>query len=179
MHHSEELSEVVNALFDRMAQLGVVFDSVNINIVNPEAKGFDSWMAAPGQPVPMRLHVSYFDNPVANDLFNAFESGATFFSKIYSREEKNSYFHQLFNLTDFKHLPDERKNMILNAAQWCLAIAIANNTALSLHSYSGHKFSEADYEILKRFSKVFDQAYTRFLDLQKAEAQAREAQIEA
>jgi hypothetical protein len=26
---------------------------------------------------------------------------------------------------------------------------------------------------------VFDQSYTRFLDLQKAEAQAREAQIEA
>ena len=33
--------------------------------------------------------------------------------------------------------------------------------------------------ILKRFAKVFDQAYTRFLDLQKAEAQAREAKIEA
>ena len=32
---------------------------------------------------------------------------------------------------------------------------------------------------MKRFSKVFNQAYTRFLDLQKAEAQAREAQIEA
>ena len=30
-----------------------------------------------------------------------------------------------------------------------------------------------------RFGKVFEQTYTRFLDLQKAEAQAREAQIEA
>ena len=30
----------------------------------------------------------------------------------------------------------------------------------------------------KRFAKVFEQTYTRFLDLQKAEAQAREAQIE-
>ena len=32
--------------------------------------------------------------------------------------------------------------------------------------------------IFKRFAKVFEQTYTRFLDLQKAEAQAREAQIE-
>ena len=32
--------------------------------------------------------------------------------------------------------------------------------------------------ILERFAKVFEQTYTRFLDLQKAEAQAREAQIE-
>ncbi len=32
---------------------------------------------------------------------------------------------------------------------------------------------------MKRFAAVFNQSYTRFLDLQKAEAQAREAQIEA
>ena len=35
------------------------------------------------------------------------------------------------------------------------------------------------HAIFQRFAKVFDQTYTRFLDLQKAEAQAREAQIEA
>ena len=34
-------------------------------------------------------------------------------------------------------------------------------------------------KLLVRFAKVFDQTYTRFLDLQKSEAQAREAQIEA
>jgi hypothetical protein len=38
-------------------------------------------------------------------------------------------------------------------------------------------FTEA--AILPRFAKVFEQTYTRFLDLQKAEAQAREAKIEA
>ena len=32
--------------------------------------------------------------------------------------------------------------------------------------------------LLERFAQVFDQTYTRFLDLQKAEAQSREAQIE-
>ena len=34
------------------------------------------------------------------------------------------------------------------------------------------------HDVFKRFAKVFEQTYTRFLDLQKAEAQAREAQIE-
>jgi hypothetical protein len=33
-------------------------------------------------------------------------------------------------------------------------------------------------KILVRFARVFEQAYTRFLDLKRAEAQAREAQIE-
>jgi signal transduction histidine kinase len=36
-----------------------------------------------------------------------------------------------------------------------------------------------EWDIFKRFGKVFEQTYTRFLDLQKAEAQARESQIEA
>jgi hypothetical protein len=35
------------------------------------------------------------------------------------------------------------------------------------------------FSIIERFGKVFDQSYTRFTDIQKAEAQAREAQIEA
>ena len=39
-------------------------------------------------------------------------------------------------------------------------------------------FQRHEIDIVKRFSKVFEQAYVRFLDLQKAEAQAREAQIE-
>ena len=34
------------------------------------------------------------------------------------------------------------------------------------------------HDIFKRFAKVFEQTYTRFLDLQKAEAQAKEAQIQ-
>ena len=34
------------------------------------------------------------------------------------------------------------------------------------------------HDVFKRFAAVFEQTYTRFLDLQKAEAQAREAQIQ-
>src|SRR5437763_17091488 len=33
------------------------------------------------------------------------------------------------------------------------------------------------HDIFKRFGKVFEQTYTRFLDLQKTEAQSRESQI--
>jgi len=36
-----------------------------------------------------------------------------------------------------------------------------------------------EHDVFKRFAKVFEQTYTRFLDLIRAEAQAREAQIEA
>jgi RNA binding exosome subunit len=45
-------------------------------------------------------------------------------------------------------------------------------------SWTSKKQKHRQGKITERFAKVFDQAYTRFLDLQKAEAQAREAQIQ-
>ena len=56
--------------------------------------------------------------------------------------------------------------------------AISKNCATLLVSYSEKQFSEFEKEIIQRFGHVFEQAYIRFLDLQKSEAQAREAQIE-
>ena len=57
------------------------------------------------------------------------------------------------------------------------------NMAFFKHGYinliSNEKLIADQRSILVRFAKVFEQTYTRFLDLQKAEAQAREAQIEA
>ena len=45
-------------------------------------------------------------------------------------------------------------------------------------SLEGKLLKEEEKAILIRFSKVFEQAYIRFMDLQKAEAQARESKIE-
>ena len=50
---------------------------------------------------------------------------------------------------------------------------------LLVDTFTSVNYSEDQKDIVKRFAKVFEQAYIRFLDLQKAEAQAREAQIEA
>jgi signal transduction histidine kinase len=45
--------------------------------------------------------------------------------------------------------------------------------------YTSSTYMESEFiNLLVRFANVFDQTYTRFLDLKKAETQAREAQIE-
>jgi hypothetical protein len=48
---------------------------------------------------------------------------------------------------------------------------------ISIHT--NEEIAERDLNVIQRFTKVFEQTYTRFLDLQNAETQAREAQIEA
>jgi hypothetical protein len=49
--------------------------------------------------------------------------------------------------------------------------------ALGISTY--HPLNEEEIILFKRFLKVFELAYRRYLDIEKAEAHAREAQIEA
>jgi hypothetical protein len=49
----------------------------------------------------------------------------------------------------------------------------------AVFAFTNEPIAEEDAKIFKRFSAVFGQTYRRYLDLQKAETQAREAQIEA
>src|SRR5204862_8325421 len=105
------------------------------------------------------------------------ESGTDFSTTAYSFEEKNEWFDYAFTNTDFKFLTKERKQFILAAPAIMVAIAFSNHTGVQVNRYSSKLLSEGEIEILKRFSKVFEQAYIRFLDLQKDEAQARDSQI--
>lgn len=49
--------------------------------------------------------------------------------------------------------------------------------ALGISTY--HPLNEEEINLFKRFLKVFELAYQRYLDIEKAETQAKEAQIEA
>ena len=57
-----------------------------------------------------------------------------------------------------------------------LSCAFTKNGMIQIGGFE--PLSDTDALIIQRFAKVFEQTYTRFLDLQKAEAQTREAQVE-
>ena len=93
-------------------------------------------------------------------------------------EEKNSFFEYAFEHSDYRHFPDEFKQWVFQHDKHILSFAWQKNSALLIPSHTGILPTEDDIEILKRFAKVFEQAYIRFMDLQKVEAQARESKIE-
>jgi signal transduction histidine kinase/ketosteroid isomerase-like protein len=178
MHQSEELGDVVITLLQRLNELDIKPDGININILKKDSKSFDTWFAAPDYTKAICLPTPYFNHPVMNDAWDAIEAKKELYHITYTKEIKDSYFTYLYSHTSFKQMPEERKKMIMAAGIYNLSVALANNTAISVHNYSDRALSEKEHEILKRFSKVFQQCYTRFLDLQKAEAQTKEAQIE-
>jgi len=105
------------------------------------------------------------------------ENGEEFFVRESSGEELKNHFKYL---TTVPVIGDVIKKYFETGYQFpekiFYHIAFFKQGYLTFHLYESS--SEAG-DIFKRFANVFEQTYTRFLDLQKAEAQAREAKIEA
>ncbi len=176
MHKSAELEEVVKVVFENLRALGLQkMDAVNINIFHEGSKEFDLWIAAPGQDYTKNFRLPYLDHPIANDFFAAVESGEALHKKVYPFAVKNEYFGYMFENSDNKYLPEERKKLVLNGTAYSVSAAIARHSSIFVHNYNGEIFSDEDNGIIIRFSKVFDQAYKRYLDLHKAELLIREA----
>jgi signal transduction histidine kinase len=177
MHKSDELLEVVNTVFERLRELNLPIDAAAIFVF--EQNGYEYWFATADSKYPTGMHLPERGNQVVDDISNARETQVDFISKLYSFDDKNNFFHNIFENTDFRNIPDERKKFLLECESLSLSVALEKNSGIQLNSYTGKVLSPKEIDVLKRFTRVFEQAYTRFLDLQKAEAQAREAQIEA
>ncbi|HEY1870165.1 MAG TPA: hypothetical protein VGG71_03860, partial [Chitinophagaceae bacterium] len=179
MHRSDELQEVVHTVFEKLKELNVDFYTVIIVIFQENSKDITWWMENKVNQQYPKILVRYADNPYLRDLFEAKENGRELLSKSYLHEEKNEFYNHLFQSTDLKYVAETQKKFLLENEFATMSVAISNNTGIHITSYSRKFFSAEENETLKRFAKVFEQAYIRFMDLQKAEAQAREAQIEA
>src|SRR5688572_12734464 len=178
MHKSDEIEQVLHAVFERLKELNIDFYTAIIILFIKDSKDIVWWLESKANHLYPRILIPYTGIDYLKSLFEARENEKEIFSKCYLFEEKNELFHHLFDHTDFKYVPAEQKKFLLGAELATMSVAIAKNTAIHITSYSRKSFSEQDNEILKRFANVFEQAYTRFLDLQKAEAQARESQIQ-
>ncbi len=186
MHKSNELQEVVKVVFEKLKELGLSFDGgAGIQLFTENSKDSVLWVVAPDQissssciNLPYSA-VDFIDNPIITDVWKAKETGEAIYNKTYNKEEKNKYFNYVFKHNNLIQIPQNVRNEILQTSGYTQAFVVEKNSCIIANSWSGQTFSTDDFDIFKRIARVFEQAYTRFLDLQKAETQAREATIEA
>ena len=169
---------MVHTVFERLSDLNVELYTAIIIIFTEGSKDVIWWMANRVNQPYSKILIKYADKPYVRQLFEAREKGEEMFSKCYFDGEKNEFYDYLFEHTDLRHVPAEQKKFLLENEFAAMSVALAKNIGIHITSYSKKSFSDGENEILKRFAKVFDQSYTRFLDLQKAEAQARESQVQ-
>ncbi len=180
MHNSDELGEVVTVVVEKLRELGIpVNDGVAIVTHIEGSKDQIEWMENPGFPSAIKFYQTYFEHPILADYWKAKNEGLDFIAPRYTAEVSRSFLNHIFEFSDYKNTPQEVKDYCLAAGTYSYSAAFQKNSSIFINDYSGRSLTEQEIDIVKRFSKVFEQAYTRFLDLQKAEAQAREAMIEA
>jgi hypothetical protein len=136
------------------------------------------WLSTPEQTYPALIHVPYLDHPIFNDVTEQVTKNNDFYTHVYTLEESNIFFHHFFENTVAKNSPEERKQFVYSSKGFTRSLFLTKNIWFSVSRYDTTPFTDEENAIFKRFANVFEQTYTRFLDLQKAEAQARESVIE-
>ncbi|WP_445384394.1 sensor histidine kinase [Robiginitalea sp. IMCC44478] len=181
MHNSSELQEVIKTVYDQFLSLqldisGGAFITVNEDI----DRELLCWGAGGAADYIERVHIPFLDMPIYTEILKGIKKGPGFFTESFTQKEKKAFFEELFKNPPYKNTPSAQKKEILGRpGGYTRSCAVFKHTSIFIINHHGKPFSEQDNDVLKRMGRVFEQAYTRFLDLQKAEKQAREAQIEA
>jgi signal transduction histidine kinase len=177
MKASEDLSKVASAMFGQMKQLGGDLFAFGIVLCEKDKDTVEQWHNLGNEGM-----ISPFSVPVDLDYIHSYrydqwKSGKKLFSIEIPEDYITEHFKLMFELPSVKAAMDEvaAQGIQVEIPGWEIDYG-----ASFKHGYllvSSLKPFEEDH-IFPRFANVFDQAYTRYLDLQKAEAQARDAQIE-
>jgi len=176
MQKSEELKEVIKIVYQQLAHLKINLDHAGFVVDYKPGGDWHFWIADQ-QDIPSKITHPYFDSVWANQFNEAKENGTDLFTTHLNFEEKNRFYNKL--LSYVPGLPEASKDFYLNCPALAASTVLLDNIGLYIENFEGIPYSDDENIILMRFGKVFQQTYTRFLDLQKAESQAREAQIEA
>lgn len=177
MQKSNELPEVANVLFLQMQSLAMPDWNAGYCIWDEDKKGANLWMSREGVIQPP-FHAPLTKDPSFIHMRESYEKGETFHIEQVSGEALVSHYQYMRTLP----VAGEILHPIIAADYPLPTLQIFHCVYFSqgfLLFITYEPVPDA-HSIFNRFGKVFDQTYTRFLDLQKAEAQAnviREEQI--
>ena len=181
MRHTSDLQEVVNTVAHQLLRINIDINGGIFIVVNEKVgRDIEIWGCGGAANYVEKAVIPFLNKPIYFHSVRAIKKEVDFLVEVYSREEKIEFFEHLFKYPPWKSTPEEKKKQLLSlkggyTRTWCMF----PNTSIFMINNTGKIFSDEDNNILKRFGKVFEQTYNRFLDLQKAEELAREAMHQA
>jgi hypothetical protein len=155
-------------LFQQVKELGETTVQNSIGIINEETGFVELSTTVQGHHLPHTLNVPIDDPYVMAKGVAAWRAKLKSLKLEFEGQELKDYNEHRNSFFETKvNFPED---------QWIVNIIFFSKGWLSFSS--NKNISDETFELLKRFAAVFEQTYTRFLDLQKAEAQTRESHIE-
>ncbi|MEP6617464.1 MAG: hypothetical protein ABJA57_12830, partial [Ginsengibacter sp.] len=180
MHNTSELQGVIHTVHQELLNLNISISGGSFIAINSEIqKELRCWGSGGTANTSEEVHLPLYEKPFCTNLINGIKNGPGFFTEAFTQNEKKDFFTFLFKHKPWSELDSQQKIETLSSpGGYTRSCCVSQHTSIFIINHFGEIFSASDNDILKRFGKVFEQTYTRFLDLQKSEAQAREAQIE-
>jgi signal transduction histidine kinase len=175
MQNSEELTEVIQVVYNQFIQLNINIEHTGFIIDYKNTEDMHIWLADKNA-IPTQVTVPYFDSAHWNSFIEAKKKGTNFFANQLDFKEKNTFYKDMLRL--IPELPTDVFDYYFKCPGLAISTVLIDDIGLYIENFEGIPYSEEDNAILMRFGKVFQQTYTRFLDLVKAETQTRKAQIE-
>ena len=175
MHNSLDVGDTVAALFDEFVSLGIETFRCGIGIIHQEKK-MEVWTAKRDANGKVNFFTGYMDmtmHPLLQGGYSAWKKKEESYIYELKGDDLKEYFSRSNNNPNYPlkyDVPSLPSRLIFSVFYFPEGF---------LFAFTLEELPSEATKIFKRFSGVFGQTYRRYLDLQKAEAQAREAQIEA
>jgi len=176
MQKGEELQDVVVLLYKELIALGVTnFTTCGYVEINEKTNRQLTWVTSPGGDSLGLFYLPLTGDDVFDERYAAWKQQQIVFHQTVAGKKRLS--HLEYAITTFNS--KEAEEMVMNEFPDPTVFYCFNFSHGYLHLVGESKLKKEEELLLARFTRIFEQTYARFLDLQKAEAQAREAQIEA
>jgi len=172
MHKSEELAETALVLYEQFSVLGNIPDRMSIGIFKEDTKEIELWSTDQfGSQLNQKFTGSWEKSANMTKMYEAWKADNDSFVVDLSGQKLKTWLNfireEMKLYVDDSHMKGRR---VQQAAFFSHGMLLFT---------TNEPVAEKIMQLLIRFAGVFSQTYTRFLDLQKAEAQTRESQIEA
>ena len=173
MHSSDDVSAATATMFTELEKLGIEYFRGGI-ANSPDNRTQEVWSVnnlAEGKMVKAVGTFNIDDHPFWQLMYKQWEDKKEFLYYFLAGKEKEDYVKIL--TTTQNYLPQS----IQQFPDVHFQVYFFGEGAVFTNSLQPH--SEEDQQVMKRFTSVFSLTFRRYQDLKKAEAQAKEAQIEA
>jgi signal transduction histidine kinase len=167
MRISSELAETSAVLFQQLNALGIEAIRTAVGIFDDEIDALELWMTISGSEEVVRIfdYVNLHVHPVFENIIPARQKNQPFALTVLKAPEVKQYYQ---TMSTYLSLP---KQHVYNTEEYFYSFFFRDGT---INVVTQQALTDEECTIMCRFAMVFGLIYTRFLDLQKAEAQARD-----
>jgi len=174
MHNSNDVGDTVAAMFGEFVNLGIYTNRCGILIYNSKDSA-EVWTVRSNPESKATLIIGKLDlnaHKLLSSGYEAWKSKESFHQYVLLEDDLKRYYDAI-NKAEYYRLKFDLNS--LPSKEFHSDFFFPEG---AVFAFTGEPIIEEHSKIIKRFAGVFGQTYRRYLDLQKAEAQAREAQIE-